>query len=498
MSVSRSLKGLAIASTLALAAIAAPIAVIPAQATVTCTASPTNWNDLMTAVNGSLGSTFAVCLGANITGPVNDTANGGHIDLPPNSTVTIDLAGHTLSVTAVTMANNTVPAGITVPQSTSLIIEATGGGTLNSTGAASAGAGIGGNSNPTNTPTHHGPITINGGIINAVGGRWGAGIGGGTHSWGGDVTINGGTVTATGGTGPTGSSGAAGIGGGWDSPGGNVTITGGTVHATGGDTGPGFGGGWGNYLNSFTMTGGTVTAVGGAAAPGLATGFNASGSFTVSGGTLTATGNSTNQWNDYAGIMIAGTTNSISGGTITAIGAGSYDASGMILGDGSSSVLEMTDGSLTSTGFGALGAGIGTRGTGVVKLPSASGTVLTAGSGFGTGAATHVPVQAVLPTGQRVFSMTGTRDATASQTAQTVIVFSAASNFSSGGSSSSGSSGSQNSGSSSGSSSGTTSAANETAALATTGFNMGILPIAILTLAAGTLLLLWRRRATLS
>ena len=65
----------------------------------------------------------------------------------------------------------------------------------------------------------------------ATGGKYGAGIGGGTGSTGsgGIVTINGGTVTAIGGEG------GAGIGGGKNGVGATVTINGGTVTATAGE-----------------------------------------------------------------------------------------------------------------------------------------------------------------------------------------------------------------------------------------------------------------------
>ena len=92
-------------------------------------------------------------------------------------------------------------------------------------------------------------LTIGGsGRLEATGGRWGAGIGGGTGGLGsynggsgGTITISGGTVTATG-------DGGAGIGGGGaigsGGSGGTITINGGTVTAMGGN-GAGIGGGFG-------------------------------------------------------------------------------------------------------------------------------------------------------------------------------------------------------------------------------------------------------------
>ena len=84
-----------------------------------------------------------------------------------------------------------------------------------------------------------GTITINGGTIEATGGRYGSGIGGGNRGDGGTITINGGTVTATGGT-----SGGAGIGGGYRGSSGAITLSGGIITATGGRSASGIGGGY--------------------------------------------------------------------------------------------------------------------------------------------------------------------------------------------------------------------------------------------------------------
>ncbi len=91
-------------------------------------------------------------------------------------------------------------------------------------------AGIGGDRNRAG-----GNVTINGGVVTATGGYYGAGIGGGAYGAGGSVTINGGAVTATGGQC------GAGIGGGVYGAGGGVTINGGTVTVTGGEDGDGIG-----------------------------------------------------------------------------------------------------------------------------------------------------------------------------------------------------------------------------------------------------------------
>ena len=83
----------------------------------------------------------------------------------------------------------------------------------------------------------------NDGSLDATGGMYGAGIGGGSGQ-NGQVTITGGDINATG------DNLSAGIGGGLMGSG-NVTITGGTITATGGDSGAGIGGG---LLGEATVT----------------------------------------------------------------------------------------------------------------------------------------------------------------------------------------------------------------------------------------------------
>lgn len=75
---------------------------------------------------------------------------------------------------------------------------------------------------------------IEGGTIEAHGGNWGAGIGGGHGAAGQNITIRDGNVTAI----PGGE--AAGIGGGYQGSGKNITIEGGTVYSRsgGGSLGP--------------------------------------------------------------------------------------------------------------------------------------------------------------------------------------------------------------------------------------------------------------------
>ena len=133
------------------------------------------------------------------------------------------------------------------------------GGRVTATGGTGAGIGGGLNSSGSN-------ITINGGTVTATGDD-GAGIGGGgKEGSGSDITINGGTVTATGGTG-------AGIGGGGGGNGFYITINSGKVRVNSG-YGAGIGGGYRGGSNSITVNGGTVAANGGWCAAGIGGGYN--------------------------------------------------------------------------------------------------------------------------------------------------------------------------------------------------------------------------------
>jgi len=118
------------------------------------------------------------------------------------------------------------------------------GGTVRAMGG-DYGAGIGGRSAATNTS-----IVVNGGLVTAAGGWGGAGIGGGSRGKGKSITINGGLVTATG------NRGGSGIGGGAGGDAGDITIRGGLVRATGGTTGSGIGAG-GVDMHSGALHAGT-------------------------------------------------------------------------------------------------------------------------------------------------------------------------------------------------------------------------------------------------
>ena len=138
-----------------------------------------------------------------------------------------------------------------------------------------------------------GTIIIDGGIVKAYGGNYGAGIGGGDSMNGADLTINGGHVEAYGGTD------AAGIGGGEGGDGGSVTINGGYVYAQGGwEYGAGIGGGQDGKGANVTINGGTVIAKAGKNDTGLraigpGSGSSDYGSLTIGDGLMVLSGDGT-------------------------------------------------------------------------------------------------------------------------------------------------------------------------------------------------------------
>ena len=87
--------------------------------------------------------------------------------------------------------------------------------------------------------------------VNATGGKYGAGIGGGEYGIGKDIIITGGEVNATGGRF------SAGIGGGSRGTGSDITISGGEVNASGGVNGAGIGGGLRSKGKDITVSGDT-------------------------------------------------------------------------------------------------------------------------------------------------------------------------------------------------------------------------------------------------
>lgn len=205
-------------------------------------------------------------------------------------------------------------------------------------------AAIGGNPNEPG-----GIMTINGGVIDAVGGKKAAGIGGGNCGSGGYIEFAGEcTVEADGGE-----MGGAGIGGGWAGSGGNIVINGcnkivakgkgggsgigggqaasgsqngeeivikdGVIYAYGRSGGSGIGGGGSGSAGNIKIYGGQIEATGDYGGAGIGSGYGgaAGGKIVILGGKIVAIG-STNLNEGSAGI---GGGNRGAGGSITISGA---------------------------------------------------------------------------------------------------------------------------------------------------------------------------------
>ncbi len=227
-----------------------------------------------------------------------------------------------------------------------------------------------------------GPITIHGGVIEATGAQYGAGIGTGASAGDDDTVVDpivvyGGRVTAHGGEG------GAGIGAGssysavYDviSSGGKFTIYGGTVTAVGGENAAGLGGGGGYHAilknahlaggngGEVYVYGGQLTAEGGSEGAGIGGGNRGKGGkIFVYDGVVTANGG-------YEGAGFGGGYGGegaevhISGGIVDALGG--FDAAGIGSGSGNVNLaqkpagsVEVTGGKVTAIGS-ASGAGIG-------------------------------------------------------------------------------------------------------------------------------------------
>ena len=117
-----------------------------------------------------------------------------------------------------------------------------------------------------------------GGKLNATGGIYAAGIGGGARGNGSNITITGGEVHAWGGGSGDGD-GGAGIGGGLNANGSNITISGGEVMATGGNDASGIGGSGDGNGSNITITGGRVKAVGGTHSNGQTVAYGIGGGY---------------------------------------------------------------------------------------------------------------------------------------------------------------------------------------------------------------------------
>jgi hypothetical protein len=226
-----------------------------------------NVTQLRNALEWGDGGTFTLTADINVVGNM----------LEVNTTSTLDLNGHTLTI------NTNMISGINISQgSTFTIMCSIGTGVLNATAIR---FGI----------VSMGDLNINGGTVNATGNdRRSAGI---DINNGGEMTINGGTVNAEGGNQGVGISVV------WGS---ELNISGGTVNAEGGN-----GDGIVLSIGELNISGGEVNATGGT---GIAVGLNSK--LNISGGTVSAGG-----WGSVVGITVdRHGAMSISGGTVNAVG----------------------------------------------------------------------------------------------------------------------------------------------------------------------------------
>lgn len=266
------------------------------------------------------GTNDTVVLGADIS-----MTDGDNVVVSQTLAKTLDLNGHSLSISSVDSDN----AAVDVSGTASLTIkDGVGGGSMTVTGGTN-GAGIGGGNG-----VNGASVAVQSGIVTAVGGDDAAGVGGGSGGAGGSVSVSGGLLTANGGTH------GAGVGGGKSGAGGNVSTSGvanpssSELAATGGLHGAGIGGGEnGNGLGTLLMAGGGVTAQGGGGAAGVGGGQNGQGgTVTVNQGTLFAYGGSNAAGigggsSGDGGSLAIGSDGSVTvrdgGGTASAVGNGS-------------------------------------------------------------------------------------------------------------------------------------------------------------------------------
>ena len=191
---------------------------------------------------------------STVTIPHGETYTLSNQDINVTSGPAILCKGDATIILAGTNSVSTSAEGqpaIYIPAGNTLTIRGTGSLTAKATGEGGAGIG-GGNSigygNTYEGRLNCGNIVIEGCTVTAMGGQFGAGIGGGQFSSFGDITINGATVTATGG------SHATGIGTGYYGYCADITISGGTVTATGSKVSAGIGGSYKGVCGNITIT----------------------------------------------------------------------------------------------------------------------------------------------------------------------------------------------------------------------------------------------------
>jgi len=200
---------------------------------------------------------------------VNADITLSNIDIYAVTDSALYMTGATVRLTLVgenVLRGGRIWSGIEVPSGATLVVTEDSIGSLTAIGGEGAGIGIS-NFYITDFSTG-GNINILGGTITAIGGHFGAGIGGGYYGAGCIVNITGGTVTATGGYY------GAGIGGGAQGSGGTINITGGTITAIGGTSATGIGGGQSGASGTIETISGNAIIFASSIQPELPTGAN--------------------------------------------------------------------------------------------------------------------------------------------------------------------------------------------------------------------------------
>lgn len=304
----------------------------------------------------------------------------------------------------------TVTGGVRLMKGHKLSIYSQGGdvGVLNVTNDYEDAAGIG-SATVDGVEQAAGELVIHGGIINATGGKYGAGIGSGAKSIADDtylcntVTVYGGTVTAVGGVD------GAGIGGGtgydiFGNHGGTFILYGGTVVAQGGSDAAGVGGG-GGYSKGISskpeggrggavhVYGGNLRATGGSGGAGIGSGEQDNPVESINAVDLHVYGGKVQAQGGNYGAGIGGGHNGI-GGFVTVSGGEVYAYGGKYgagIGGGENSrggSFRITDGYVLakgSPGAAGIGGGDGTWGFGGQNYILGGTVIAEAGTQGGTG-----------------------------------------------------------------------------------------------------------------
>ncbi len=248
----------------------------------TVTSGTATWNSGWYVVDGDVTIDSRVTVTGDVKLIIKDGANltvNGGILVPSGSTFTVyGQQNATGNLTSIGTNGNAGIGGDDVNVNFGTIILAAKG-KITANGDSNRAAGIGGGGQMNNGKAVDGTIHIYQGVINATGGTYAAGIGGGADSITDcTIIIDGGTVTAQGGLNNVGIGGTDGSK--------TITINGGNIKAYGSGAGAGIGGSYNASGGSITVTGGVIEAdsIGG----GSAAGGGSGGTIVISGGVVTA------------------------------------------------------------------------------------------------------------------------------------------------------------------------------------------------------------------